>query len=337
VADFSLGSVDWSSVSLLHGEHLRVETAYLEDLVRWSLRYGRPYGVIYLEEDDLQVSGSSTDYEITLRNCQAVTPRGYWVEVSEAVSLQGSNDAHAGSVVPIHLGVSLEKEPVPLAPAQSQALLECRSLHWRYTLSCESEGSDRDWLPIGQMQKEGSRFVRDAGFIPECVHLNSHPALISTVEETRQKAGACLRELQNHIHAGLVQAGVMAAAMVPAAVVVDWAAPPRAFLERLAEVLTAQQLLLWAVDKQVWGRANDLIKEALDYIEENARYDQDNVNWRVAFNRVKEALDALILVFRGLRPVRMETPSTDSGPREFTHEPVVPVRQSQVGPARRRR
>src|SRR5437016_1823905 len=133
--EFRLESVDWSSVSLLHGEHLRSETQYLEQLSRWSLTRGRAWGVVSLSDGGLRVEGSESDYEVTLSKCTAITRGGYIVNVENngAVKpLKGSTDQHSGSIVPIFLGVSLTKPPVEMAPSQSASLLECRSLAWQY-------------------------------------------------------------------------------------------------------------------------------------------------------------------------------------------------------------
>src|SRR3989442_1409962 len=94
MTEYDFISNDWNSVELLFGEHLATETGYHEQMLRWTLRYARCWGVAVLADADLVVSGSERDYEVSLRACKAITKRGYPIELSaddETLSLQGSN------------------------------------------------------------------------------------------------------------------------------------------------------------------------------------------------------------------------------------------------------
>ena len=84
MTDFHPSSIDWDSVRLLHGEHLRGETAYLEGLVRWVLAHAAGPGVVHMQPDSLAlVASSPSTYRLALRRFQALTPAGYWVCIGD--------------------------------------------------------------------------------------------------------------------------------------------------------------------------------------------------------------------------------------------------------------
>lgn len=313
--DFALQSMDWQTVSLLHGEHLRSETVYLEEMARWGLRYGRPWGIIRLEEGGLQVSGSQADYEVALRSCQAITPGGYPVHVDEARSvppLRGSNDEHTGGTAPIYLGVAAAKEALPVAPAQSQGLLECRALQWRYVLATEPSAPDVDWIQIGRIRRSGTRFENDPAYIPQCVHVTSHPSLVEMIAVIRSVAEEGVQILEKAMPSPAFQGaalsgqrtvlGLFAASLAEAAVATDPWESPFAYLARMAGILRAQMALLFQLEScEGWQKAHDLIALALRGIPSFS--DTRGFDWAELLGAVGDALRALVRLYQVLTPL----------------------------------
>jgi hypothetical protein len=339
MSEFNLYSIDWTSVSLVDDAHLATETAYLEQLARWGMRYGHAGGVIEMARDDLRVHGSPEDYEIALSRCKALTPGGFLVDVDEArpvEPLRGSTSRHRDAFVPIYLGVALEKTSVAVAPARSAALLECRALCWNYVLSCEQDSAERDWLLVGRMRKDGSRFVRDDDFIPPCAHLRSHPSMEAVAREITRIAGDCIAGIEGQMrgHRGgeflawRTMMGLIAHGLAPAAVLVDWEAHPRSYLERLIGLLRGQAALINVVEAtdSRWRDANDRIQAALKHVADGEA--QQDWFWGEAFRLVKEALIALVTLFGEIVPgASVETPAASTSSVRVLAGDYQPVRR----------
>ncbi|MCS6862377.1 MAG: type VI secretion system baseplate subunit TssK [Abditibacteriales bacterium] len=335
MSNFRLGSIDWDSVRLLHGEHLSLETAYHEELVRWALHHGCPHGVVRMDADSLTVVPSSTmTYRVTLRRCQAITPQGYWVDISDeesAPSFDLDKEQYLHTVVGVYLGVDVaEKKRQPMYPTRSSALIECQ-LRWRrYVLSFDRTADDVDWLPIGQIRNQGGELALDRDFIPECVYLNSHPQLIHKVKDIRDTAERGLETLERYTIATspsvAVTAGQFAASLAPAAVAVDWQTRPRAYVERLISVLMAKYSLvtvLCPVNMGYRDQALTAIENAVNYVQSNAESD---LPLGAALDRIKAALETLIQLYGQLpaAPVTRQEPiPVRPEPRPHEEKPVI--------------
>jgi hypothetical protein len=339
--NFRLGSIDWDSVRLLHADHLSHETAYLEELVRWTLHYGCPRGVVRLDADSLTVVPSSPmTYRVTLRRCQAITPQGYWVDISDeesAPSFDLDKEQYLHTVVGVYLGVHLtEKRRQPMYPTRSSALIECQSRWRRYVLSFDRTSDDVDWLQIGQIRNQGGELALDAGFIPECVYLNSHAQLVNKVKEIRDAAGRGLETLERYTIATApsvaATAGQFAASLAPAAVAVDWQTRPRAYVERLISVLMAKYSLvtiLCPVNMGYRDQALTAIENAVNYVQSNAESD---LPLGVALDRIKAALEVLVQLYGQLpaAPVTRQEPTpVRTEPRPHEEKPVI-VKEGRV-------
>lgn len=278
MTDYDLYSNDWANISLLHSQHLSAETLYHEQMHRWGLQHGRAWGIVQLGEDDLQVYGSESGYEISISRCRAITAQGYAMEIGISrppVKMQGANDDHRSALVPIYLGIAMEKEAANAGSSQTGALLDRPALRWSYTLTTDPESSRFDWLQIGRMRREGQRYVRDEQFIPQCVFLKSHPSLVRMVMEINKEAKRGMGALDQATRvrsdgadvspAWLALVGVMVTALAPATIILDWDIHPRQYLERLIIVLKAFAGLMPLLEatNSNWVQANDRIQNAL--------------------------------------------------------------------------
>src|SRR5207248_9268230 len=84
--------------------------------------------------------------------------------------------------------------------------------------------------------------------------------------------------------------GMFAAALAPAALIVDWDTHPRQYLERLIVVLRAQASLLHQIEQTDarWKDANDRIGLAMKHVSGG----ESEIDWWEAFYAVKQALAA---------------------------------------------
>ena len=274
--EYDLYSNHWEEISLLHSEHLSAETLYIEQMLRWGMRHGREWGVAQIEEDDFQVYGAASNYEAALRFCKAITPRGYIVDIDteNALSLKGSNDQHQGSLVVVYLGVAVRKVPANTGSSQTGALLDRPTLQWVYELNTACASGDYDWIEVGRMRREGQAFARDENYFPPCVSLRSYPALRRISGEITRAAERALHSLRRATEARadgsevsqawLALVGVLAATLAPAAVLLDRAMSPLAYLERLATVMRGYHALLPLLPKaDGWTAASDLLREVM--------------------------------------------------------------------------
>jgi hypothetical protein len=325
MSTFPLYSIDWRSVSLLHGEHLKSETGYLEHLVRWGMQYGHAAGVVHMDVNALTVHGSDTTFEVQLHHCQAITPSGFIIDTDEeedAITLMGENSNHIGMYVTIYLGVSRQKEPTRMPPvSQSFPLLECTSLRWRYILATECMSAQYDWIIVGRLKKNGTHFERDAEFIPPCVSLKAHSTMIATALGIAQTAEAILVRTEGSIRSHpepqmlpwRTQVVTMAHALSEAAIIADWEATPKDYLERLLVIIRSLSLMINLVDKtdSRWTDAHDRIKQAID-LQQLLRVDQESSLpesfWTDAFLKVHRAIEMWGELLKGVSPVGVEMP-----------------------------
>lgn len=303
MTDFGLGSIDWESVRLLHGEHLGHETAYVEELVRWVIHSGLAPGVVSMGPESLgMVQSSPETYRLALRSCRAITPAGHWVHIRDDdnnPTMELDKEQHLEQVVGIHLGVDTTgKEARDHAPSMSSALIECKSRWPRYQLSKDPASDDMDWLQIGQIINRGGELIIDQGYIPDCLQLRSHPSLIidaMAIAEIGKEGLEALRTYMTGDAPGNVtsMAASFANALAPAATLADWGANPQGYIDGLSAVLTASVTLaqLCHPDTSYRDGAISACETALGYVEENA---ERGVPLGPGLLKIKEALGILV-------------------------------------------
>lgn len=321
--------IDWSSVRILHEAHLRLERDYLEELVSWSLDAEGRYGVSAMREGDLTLSDRGD--ELVLNRCRAVLPGGRPVEISgggeAAPSIRRSlaADLPVGVRCPIVL-YAAPRRPVRAAPSQSRALMECDFLQWNYLLVVEPVSGRTDGLPIGRLVRGASRLELDPEFIPTCLRLNSHPALIEKVERIQSAARRGLNALRGRSAASQPGLAAALATLAPAACLTDWAARPADYLERLCCVLLTQAELLGAglpVGPEA-RRAEALAcaREALAY---PASRTPEEFEWWKAFDLVERALIALQGLYGGT--AESAAPSAPGRPERNGNYDMLRIKQ----------
>lgn len=320
--EYDLYSNDWDNIDLLLCEHMHGETLYFEQMSRWALQHGRAWGVVHIGPDDFQVHGSSSDYEIALRTCKAITRHGYIVNIDlrqPPITLQGSNKG-GEDLVPVYLGVGVRKIATNTGASQTGALLDRPTLRWEYELSVEPASAYYDWIQVGRLRREGQRFIRDESFIPQSVHLKSYPALLRIALDITREAERALQALERATKQRsdgekispdwLSLMGVMTIALAPAAVLIDRDIHPRQYLQRLVTALRAYSSLLPLLEatNSNWTQVDARIRQVMRALETGAT------------GEAGRTLDAGITLARGY--AESEPPGANRG--EFAPEEMRP-------------
>jgi len=316
MTDFRLASIDWGSVRLLHADHLHGETSYLEELARWVLLHTTGPGVAYMGPDALTMLGSSpTTYRLTLRRFAAVTAGGYWIQIGDDEdnpTLDLDRQHHLDSVVSICVGVDTRaKESREHAPGRSSALLECRSLWPRYALGIGDSLDGCDCLKIAELVNDAGNLVLNTGLIPDCIHLDSHPALVDAVREITNLANDGLQRLAS-LPANVREiAAQFAVALAPGSVLVDWRVHPRAYLDRMGGVLQANLLVaqLCQDNSPHLPTVIHLVNEALKYLHQS---DGHGPWLGPALQKIGDALRELLLLYPAMKVQQAPAAQPDS-------------------------
>lgn len=305
---YRLNSIDWNTVRLLHGEHLSYETRYLEELVRWGLSVTSRWGVVEMHSGNLIVSSSPTDFEARLTWLRAVSPLGFWIEVNETILLQDVNAQYTDLEIPIYVGIQTSKRSVPIAAAQTRALVEVNALQTEYFLTTRPPSHARDYLQIGRLIKQGTQFVLDDNYIPPCVYLSSHPALIKAVGQIKNQASEAAQSLRKYAGSDFkfshTLAASMAAQLAPLETLMDWRQSPHAYLEGVGRTLRQlHQLIqpLKKLDLSSWKDAENALREAWEEFVKNGELPNENPPLHLLCSKAANALRQLIPLLRELR------------------------------------
>jgi len=329
---FALTSVDWRTVSILHAEHLLMESRYIEELARWELHMRPHCGVVRLEAQDLVVTASSIDFEVRVLGVRAISPKGFWIEIDHMLQFVDQNANYTELTVPVYIVILPEKRSLPLAPAQGRALLETSGLQLSYTLTTHVPANALDSLMIARLQKQGSQFTLDTNYIPQCVYLNSHYRLVEQVKAIAEVAGQAVEILRAYARAEFkishVLAANLAATFATLESVIDWRISPYHYLERVGHVLRAvnlQLLPLGRLDVAPWKDAENATRETWELLRNAFQPSAYNAPLETLLVRSADALRRVLPLLRELREPPVELP------RQPLHDP----RFGQVEPVKR--
>jgi len=329
---FALTAIDWRTVSILHAEHLLLESRYIEELTRWAL-HARPHcGILRLAAQDLVVTASPKDFEVRVLRLQAISPKGFWIEIDQMLQFTDLNSNYTELTIPVYIVILPERRSLPLAPAQGRALLETSGLQLSYTLTTHVPANALDSLMIARLQKQGSQFVLDTSYIPQCVYLNSHPHLVEQVETIVEVAGQAVEILRNYARSDFkvshVLAANLAATFAALASIVDWRQSPYQYLQSVCHTLRAvnlQILPLGRLDLAPWRDAENATRETWELLTRAFPPSAYNAPLESLLTRVADAMKRVLPLLREFREPPVELP------RQPLHDP----RFGQVEPVKR--
>lgn len=333
--EFDLSAVDWDTVRLIQAGQFKHERHYHEELVRWVMFRGGIQGVLRLDDEGISFPSpvGGMGYSVKLRGITAVTEQGRIIEIPEDEPLEGTIDA-SRAPISLYVGVAVtDRALIPeLHPSADTGLLQCGGRGFQYQLSSDNSDGAFDWLEIGRYERTQTGLVPDAQFVPECMFLSSHAVLWGMHEAIVGLARQCLQSLQTNSDNNVAvysAATSLGASLGPAARMVNGSMHPRAYLDRIAGVLTAQHAQLHMLPQV--GLAN--YQSAVNRLEATLGYLDSEWEIGQALIMARECFELLLRLYpdllRGLGAVapaekRLGLPQADIAVPVPTNLPAQP-------------
>ncbi len=219
MSDFNLYSVNWQDGMLLAQQHLRDQERYLEELARW---YGIPIGDAY----GLMRAGAGAEPALTMNatingdrlrvevtRCQAVTPDGFVVSISESSGqrLIGTGTAASGEV-PVYISIAPQQKTETGDPDPSEDVPRLPHRSFRYTLHIGQEPG----VPIGQrlaiarLVVSGTEVSHHPQYLPPCVTLFADERMHQRTASLRNRLETLLT-ISNRAYTTLIGGGTLPA------------------------------------------------------------------------------------------------------------------------------
>jgi hypothetical protein len=339
--DFDLVSVDWDTVRLLQAGQFKQETYYTEELVRWALYCGRIHGVLDLVEDGIgqPVPQGGTVFSVSVRGCRAVTEAGHIIDIPNEVygAVAGIIEARS-AIVPLYVGVSITeraREP-ELRPSFDTGLMRCGGIRPSYVLSIDNIDETVDWLQIAQFRMETTGLQPDRSYVPECMFLSSHERLAYYRQEITTRARTVLDTLRTYSSDSMAVTAVamaLAGSLGSAAKSVDDGQHPRAYVDRLAGVLTSQYIQLQTFPPPklaLFQQTLNMLEQTLTYLETSWTLGQALAYIVERFDQLLQLYPELMEYLAGIGPAqpgvvsKIQATMPAAPPGKADHAPVRP-------------
>ncbi|RKX29020.1 MAG: hypothetical protein DRP46_07805 [Candidatus Zixiibacteriota bacterium] len=192
----NLYSVNWQDGMLITQRHLKDQENYFESLTRWyALHSGDNYGLVKKTPSgeaalSMASSVSGNRLRVEISRCQALTPGGHFIEISENLS-----DVIAGEIeitetqVPVFVAIDVAakkltgdpdpSEDVPRIPYQSQNY----SVH----LGAAPGFPEEQYVQVAELSISGSEVVPSADYYPPCMMINADARLAQKAVDFRNR------------------------------------------------------------------------------------------------------------------------------------------------------
>lgn len=202
--DFELYSVNWQDGMLLTQEHLRRQERYFEELIRRSgVPQGDGYGLVRFGGSSrvpltLNASMSGDRLRVELVHCQAITPGGYIIHISQdsGRTLKATATAAEGEV-PVYVSVDPasrtetgDPDPTEDVPRMPYRVMGC-ALH----VGEKPQVPEGQILSIARLFVSGGEVSHAPNYIPPAVTLFSD-------ERLQQKAASLRNRLETLLSMG---------------------------------------------------------------------------------------------------------------------------------------
>jgi len=196
MSNFKLYSVNWQDGMLLTEQHLREQEQYLEELVRWQgLKTGDNYGLVSKSdssESPLEISftRSGDRARVEVLSCQAITPDGSMVEISQ----RRGNTLVAERVIdsdsfPVYVAVDKLRKKEVGDPDPNESVPRMPYLVHDYVLLLDTP-KDRPLstcVQIAGLDVRGGDIEYATEFFAPCVTIASEVRLQERVKEFHQR------------------------------------------------------------------------------------------------------------------------------------------------------
>jgi hypothetical protein len=181
---------------LVAQQHLKEQEKYFEELIRWhTLGSGDRYGLVRKSSSgdqalSLNVSRSGRRLTVEIDRCEAITPDGYYIDISDSQwgRIRVEAEVPEGPV-PVYISVDPghknavgnpdPAEEIPRLPYMSPVY----SLH----LGQKPNRPSGHFLQIAELNTSGGDVVQSPGYYPPCVTLYADDRLNQKVTEYKNR------------------------------------------------------------------------------------------------------------------------------------------------------
>jgi len=196
MSDMSLYSVNWQDGMLVTQQHLRDQEKYFESLIRWqAMHVGDFYGLVKKSRSgkpalslNLLLSGHRLTVEVD--RCQAITPDGHYIEVTESSEkkVKSSADVSEG-IVPVFIGVEDGRKAQVGNPDPGEEIPRIPFLSYDYVVHVGEKPnlSEGQYIKIAELKVGEGEATLSEGYYPPCVSLHADERLSQKANEFKNR------------------------------------------------------------------------------------------------------------------------------------------------------
>ncbi|UCC43990.1 MAG: hypothetical protein JSU65_12895 [Candidatus Zixiibacteriota bacterium] len=196
MADFKLHSVNWQDGMLVSQQHLRDQDRYVDELIRWyAVIPGDNYGLIRKSQSgkpalSLNLSVSGRELTVEVDRCQAITPGGHNIEITESFQGRVRTAAEvADGTVPVYIGVDTSSKGQVGEPDPTDETPRVPYLVSNYvvTLGKMPALPEEQVIQVALLDVSGAEIDYNLDYYPPCVTLYSDERLNRKVSDYRNR------------------------------------------------------------------------------------------------------------------------------------------------------
>jgi hypothetical protein len=218
MSDFNLYSVNWQDGMLISRQHLKDQEAYFEELVRWYAGHvGDQYGLVRKSLSGkpalmLNMSVQGNRLRVEVIRCEAITPDGSFVEVTESGKnvVRAEAEIHEATV-PVFLTVDPSLQTQIGDPDPSEDLPRMPFLMRTYALHLGTRPNvpEGRCLQLATLTVSGSEVNHAADYYPPCLTLYADERLVQKANEFRNRLEKLL-SLSSQAYLAVASPGALA-------------------------------------------------------------------------------------------------------------------------------
>ncbi len=194
MTDFNLYSVNWQDGMLISQKHLSEQERYFENLARWyAAGAADSYGLLRKSPSgkpalglNLSLNGDRVGVEVT--RCQALTPNGTFVEITESTVPVVRAEAQAGSAkVGVYIAATDKAQTGDPDPAESVPRMPYLSAGYTLHLGEKPNLPDGACLQIAELTVNPGEVSLAEDYYPPCVNVYADDRLASRAADFRNE------------------------------------------------------------------------------------------------------------------------------------------------------
>ncbi len=196
MGDMSLYSVNWQDGMLVTQQHLKDQEKYFEDLVRWhGLNVGDLYGLVKKSLTakpalslNLLLSGHRLSVEVD--RCQALTPDGHYIEITESVERRVKAEADVTEgLVSVYIGLEDGRKTQVGDPDPGEDVPRVPYLCYDYALHIgdKPKFAEGQYIKLAELKVSEGEVTYSDSYYPACLSLHADERLNQKVNEFKNR------------------------------------------------------------------------------------------------------------------------------------------------------